>query len=421
MLTSGLGKIGPGRRLQVLDLSADRRLKQEKATKVKLHRRCNISATRYSLLEAGHCQSYSFGMNRRKFLKWSGIGAIAALAGGFAARGAMAANKYYSGPISDHFDGTHFFNPNGEDPEGLLNLLRWQLGGGRVDWPAVFASPLPQAMPETSISGERLVVTMVGHASLLIQVAGLNILTDPVWSDRASPVSFAGPKRVNPPGIRIGDLPPIDVVLVTHNHYDHLDLETLWVLQGRDKPQFITPLGNDAIIRSHVPDATITVMDWDGRENIMPDVTFHCEPCHHWSARGMGDRRMALWAAFVIETPAGKIYHIGDTGFHQGINYRAAKEKHGGFRLANLPFGAYEPRWFMKAQHQNPEEAVEGMLFCGAASVAGHHWGTFQLTNEGIEEPVAALYAALDAQRISRDRFRPLRPGEVFEVPAVSA
>jgi L-ascorbate metabolism protein UlaG (beta-lactamase superfamily) len=357
-------------------------------------------------------------MKRRSFLKWTGIGALVAIAGGFTARGAMAANKYYSGPISDHFDGKLFFNPNGEEPSGFFNLLRWKLGGGNIAWPESVPSPFPQAVPETRVEGSRIVVTMVGHASMLIQVAGLNILTDPVWDERASPFRFAGPKRVNPPGVRMGDLPPIDVVIVTHNHYDHLDLETLWVLQGRDKPHLVTPFGNDAIIRSRVADAKIAVVDWGDAIEVGPDVRLHCEPCHHWSARGLGDRRMALWAAFVVETPAGKIYHIGDTGFHQGINYRAAREKHGPFRLANLPFGAYEPRWFMRAQHQNPEEAVEGMLACEATFVAGHHWGTFKLTDEGIEEPVAALHAALDARNISRERFRPMRPGEVFEVPA---
>ncbi|MCJ8519948.1 L-ascorbate metabolism protein UlaG (beta-lactamase superfamily) [Pseudorhizobium tarimense] len=360
-------------------------------------------------------------MNRRNFLKWSGLAALAALAGGVTARSAMAGNKYYSGPVSDHFDGKLFFNPNGEEPSGFLNLIRWKLGNGNKAWPESFPSPFPQAVPEERVSGDRLVATMVGHASFLIQVAGLNILTDPVWDERASPVRFAGPKRVNQPGINMGDLPPIDLVIVTHNHYDHMDLETLWVLQGRDKPHFVTPLGNDDIIRDRVTDARIDVMDWGGRLDLGRGITLHCEPCHHWSARGLGDRRMALWAAFVIETPAGKIYHIGDTGFHSGINYRAAREKHGGFRLANLPFGAYEPQWFMKAQHQNPDEAVEGMLLCNAAHVAGHHWGTFKLTDEGIEEPVEALHAALDKRSLPRDRFRPMRPGEVFEVPAATA
>ena len=127
---------------------------------------------------------------------------------------------------------------------------------------------------------------------------------------------------------------------------------------------------------------------------------------------------MALWAAFVIETPAGRIYHVGDTGFHDGINYASAAEKYQSFRLAILPFGAYEPRWFMKGQHQNPEEAVRGMLTCKAAHVAGHHFGTFQLTDEPIDHPVAHLRTALDRHGIDQARFRPLLPGEVFDVPA---
>jgi L-ascorbate metabolism protein UlaG (beta-lactamase superfamily) len=329
----------------------------------------------------------------------------------------MVENRYYSGPVSDHFDGVRFFNPDGEGPAGTMDLLRWKLGKGNVPWPRAVASPFPPARPEGSVNGQRLVVTMVGHASMLIQVGGLNILTDPVWSDRTSPFSWAGPRRVNPPGIRMSDLPAIDIVLVTHNHYDHLDLETLRKLHQRGDPHIVTPLGNKAIMRSRLPAAKITEMDWGGALSIASGIDLHCEPCHHWSARGLGDRRMALWAAFVLTTPNGNIYHVGDTGFHGGINYRAAREKHGGFRLANLPFGAYEPRWFMRAQHQNPEEAVEGMQLCGAAFVAGHHWGTVKLTNEGIEHPVVALNVALDARGISRDRFHPMRPGEVFDVP----
>ena len=227
---------------------------------------------------------------------------------------------------------------------------------------------------------------MVGHATLLIQAAGLNILTDPVWSDRASPVSFAGPKRVNAPGIAFSDLPPVDIVLLTHNHYDHLDLDTLARLHQAHAPLVITPLGNDAIVRPAIPGMKIMAGDWGDRVQAGA-ASIHFEPCHHWSARGMTDRRMALWAAFVIETPAGRIYHVGDTGFHDGRNYRAAAGKHGGFRLAILPFGAYEPRWFMKGQHQNPSEAVEGFRLANAQWAAGHHWGTFQLTDEAIEEP----------------------------------
>ena len=328
----------------------------------------------------------------------------------------MAGNRYYQGPVSDHFDGTRFFNPNGIEPRGFFDLLRWQFGGGKARWPKQVAPRVPPAKPARTVSGDALRVTMVGHATLLIQVDGLNILTDPVWSERASPVSFAGPKRVAAPGIAFEDLPPIHIVLVTHNHYDHLDTDTLGRLQAAHRPRFVTPLGNDGFIRDAAPGAAVTVMDW-GDKAELAGALLHCEPAHHWSARGTGDRRMALWAAFVIETKAGRIYHIGDTGFHQGINYRAAAEKHGGFRLAILPIGAYEPRWFMEGQHQNPADAVEGMALCKAAHAVGHHFATFQLTDEAIDAPEQALAVALAAKAIPPERFPALRAGEVFDVP----
>ncbi len=325
-------------------------------------------------------------------------------------------NPYYQGPVSDHFDGTHFFNPGGIEPLGFRDLMRWQFGGGRDRWPKSVASPFVGTKPDLRVGGDDLRVTMIGHATLLVQVAGLNILTDPVWSDRASPLAFAGPKRVVPPGIAFEDLPPIDLVLVSHNHYDHLDVATLRRLQAKHRPQVVTPLGNDTIIRRAVPDMQVTAMDW-GDQIPFAGIALNAEPAHHWSARGTRDRRMALWAAFVLSTPAGRIYHVGDTGFHGGANYRTAQQKYGGFRLAILPFGAYEPRWFMRGQHQNPQEAVMGMQLANAAHVAGHHFATFQLTDEAIDAPVKALQAAMNEHNVAPDRFRPLRAGEVFDVP----
>ncbi|MDX8467831.1 MBL fold metallo-hydrolase [Mesorhizobium sp. VK23B] len=327
-----------------------------------------------------------------------------------------AANRYYSGPPSDHFDGTLFFNPDGRPPGRFTDLLRWQLSGGRSKWPTAFPSPYPQAKPEQRIKGKALRLTMVGHASLLIQTGGLNILTDPVWSERASPFAFAGPKRVNAPGIAFSDLPPIDLVLVSHNHYDHLDLATLKRLKESHGPRVLTPLGNDAIINRAAPGMRLSVHDWGDRLDVGA-AAIHIEPTHHWSARGGRDRRMALWAGFVIEAPGGKVYFAGDTGFHGGANYRQMAEKHGGFRLAILPIGAYEPRWFMAPQHQNPEEAVQGMKLCNAAQAAGCHWGTFQLTDEPIEEPAQKLAEALAAEGILPERFRAMRPGEIWDVP----
>jgi L-ascorbate metabolism protein UlaG (beta-lactamase superfamily) len=204
--------------------------------------------------------------------------------------------------------------------------------------------------------------------------------------------------------------------LLSHNHYDHLDLASLRALHDRDAPLILTPLGNDRIIHRKIPQARITTADWGESRRIGP-LTVHFEPCHHWSARGMGDRLMALWAAFVIEGPRGAILHIGDTGFDEGRPYRDLAARFGPLRAAILPIGAYEPRWFMRAQHQNPAEAVEGFLLSGAAHAIGHHWGTFQLTNEARHAPPEALATALSARDIPATRFRPLAPGEAWAIP----
>ena len=356
-------------------------------------------------------------MKRRRFLKIAGMlgigGAAAGTAGVSAAR---SQNNYYSGPTSDHFDGLNFFNPGGHKPKGFVELIKWQLGGGRKKWPTEYPSPHSDIPPER-IAGDDLRVSFVGHATVLIQTAGLNILTDPVWSNRASPFQWAGPKRVNAPGIPFEKLPPIDVILLSHNHYDHLDLTTLSKLRTKYDPLIVTPLGNDTILKNRDPALRVTVGDWRDQVKISDSVTVDFEPAHHWSARGVADRRNALWAAFVVNTPGGKIYHVGDTGFHDGINYKEAVAKHGGFRLAILPFGAYEPRDFMQHQHQNPDEAVQGHKLCGAEFTLGHHWGTFQLTNESIEDQLQHLAEARENHGVRKDEFRALQPGEVWEVP----
>ncbi len=352
-------------------------------------------------------------MTRRSF--FTAIGTVFAAGTALFTARAAAGNRYYSGPVSGHFDGEAFFNPDGIPPGGFTDFLRWQFNGLKQKWPETFPSPFPQAKPALRVNGDKLVVIYVGHASFLFQAGAKNILVDPVWSQRTSPVSFAGPKRVNNPGIAFDDLPPIDIVIVTHNHYDHMDMPTLTKLVAAHNPLIITPLGNDAIIKSSIPAARFEAVDWGQIYDAAP-LTIHCEPCHHWSARGSSDRRHALWAAFVIEGPAGKIYHIGDTGFHSGINYKAAREKHGAFKVVTLPIGAYEPRWFMQGQHQNPEEAVEGFKLLGAELALGHHWGTVQLTDEAVEAPLEALHAALDKASLPRDKFVALRAGQVIAV-----
>lgn len=353
-------------------------------------------------------------MNRRKLLTFFGIPALATLFGGAYAARARGQNPYYNGPVTANFDGLHFSDGR-VVTKGFREFFQWQIQGGRESWPASFAVP-PQDVPPARVDSLR--VAHVGHATFLIQTGGLNIITDPLFSERASPVQFAGPKRVNPPGIAFDNLPKIDVILITHNHYDHLDLNSVNRLVDRDRSRIIAPLGNDSIIRAKRPDVAVEAYDWGAKLALSAHVDVTLVPAYHWSARGAFDRRMALWASYVIGTPAGRIYHVGDTGYHDGAFFREHGESFGPFKLAILPIGAYEPRWFMADNHMNPAEAIEVMKSLKAEQALGHHWGTFQLTNEGVERPREALMATLAASEISPDRFTPSLPGMVWQAEA---
>jgi L-ascorbate metabolism protein UlaG (beta-lactamase superfamily) len=325
--------------------------------------------------------------------------------------------RYYDGPTSDHFDGLRFFDPHGAPPNSLVDLMRWRLSAQGADWPEWAPSPFADR-PPARFDRDGLRLSFVGHASLFVQVAGHNLLIDPVWSPRVSPFDFAGPKRVNDPGIAFADLPPVDTVLVSHGHYDHLDAATLSRLAAIHRPRVVTALGNDAVMQAH--DATIAAEAFDWHQSVVVSehlrVTF--VPLHHWSARGLMDRNKTLWAGFVIDTPAGRIYHVSDSGYGDGEHFRTARDRYGPFRLAVIPIGAYEPRWFMAKMHMNPAEAVQTMLDCGAEFALAHHHGTFKLTDEAIDAPVRGLAAAREAAGIAADRFRALAPGEVWTLPA---
>lgn len=324
----------------------------------------------------------------------------------------MPKNRLYAGPPSDHFDGLRFFNPGQPDTDRTLRqVIRWKMARGAAPWPG--SVPVTPVVPDARV--DRLRITMVGHVTMLIQAAGLNILTDPVWSDRASPLGFAGPKRVTAPGIRIEDLPPIDVVLVSHNHYDHLDLAALRTIEARHHPLFVMPLGNDTIVKAAIPAVRIAVGDWLDRFAVTDACTIGLTRANHWSARGIGDRRMALWCGFHIATLSGSVWFAGDTGYGDGAIFREIRRTFGAPDVALIPIGAYAPRWFMSAQHIDPDEAVTIMTDVEARWALGVHWGTFQLTDEPRGEPATLLAAALARAGIAPARFRAAEPGGIYE------
>ena len=324
---------------------------------------------------------------------------------------------------SDHFDGAEFHNLDGVPAGGsLLDLLRWKLLGGRpTPWPAwTERDPVAPQLPARVEAG-MVAATFIGHSTFLLQFAGgLNVLTDPVWSDRVSPVTFAGPRRVRPPAIALEDLPPVDVVLVSHGHYDHMDLATLRRLDERFSPRFVTGLGNQAFLQKKGL-RRVDELDWwqtcraACREPGTGEWIITFVPAQHWSARSATKRNTTLWGGFWLEPASGgspRVYFAADSGF--GKNFARVRERLGAPDLALLPIGAYEPRWFMKPQHMNPDEAVQTHLVLEAKQSVAMHFGTFQLTDEGIDAPEHALSASLNARGVPPGEFLVPRFGQTM-------
>jgi L-ascorbate metabolism protein UlaG (beta-lactamase superfamily) len=329
-----------------------------------------------------------------------------------------ACSAKYQGAVSDHFDGQVFRNPGQIKNSSVAGYLWLRLTTSQAQWPdsvAVQATPAPPAR----VNGNEARVTWVGHATVLIQVAGLNILTDPVWAERASPLSFAGPKRVSAPAMSLQALPPIDVVLISHDHYDHLDTATLRWLDATHKPRVIVPLGNRALVQQTMPASVVTEHDWGDKVAVNlsgRSLTVHVEPMLHGSGRTPFDQMQTLWAAFVIEANGLKLYHVGDTGYGDGSNFRAAGRKHGGFDLAIFPIGAYEPAAFMADSHMRPSQAVQAMLEANARQALAHHFETFQLGFEAFDAPRNEITQTLAQQGLASSRFAMLRPGQALVV-----
>ncbi|MBW2290721.1 MAG: MBL fold metallo-hydrolase [Deltaproteobacteria bacterium] len=255
-------------------------------------------------------------------------------------------------------------------------------------------------------------VTWVGHATLLIQMDHVTFLTDPNWSDTASPVSFAGPPRFVAPGIALDDLPPIDFVLISHNHYDHLDLRTLEALAERDPAtRFFVPLANGDLLRSRGI-RRVTELDW-GEVYSIGEVEIHCLPAQHWSRRGPFDERRALWSSWAVTGPARRFYFGGDTGYFSG--FEKIGKALGPFDLAALPIGAYEPKAMMEQSHLNPEQAVVAGMDVRARRLIGIHFGTFDLSDEPLDEPPRRMRAAGRENGFEDDQVWILNVGETRE------
>jgi N-acyl-phosphatidylethanolamine-hydrolysing phospholipase D len=314
------------------------------------------------------------------------------------------------------------------------DFLRWQWERARAGLPKPPQQLTPIVAPNLKFVSanngktQEPAITWIGHATMLVQMGGLNILTDPVFSERASPVKFVGPKRYQAPGIALKDLPRIDVVLLSHNHYDHLDTASVKALnqQPGGAPLFVVPLG---LKKWFAAEGIVNVqqMDWWDQQTLKTaagEIEIHFTPVQHWSARSMGDRRATLWGGFAVFASDFHLYFSGDTGYSKDfIDTRAhfaARQTPalgGGFDMALIAVGAYEPRWFMKEQHVNPEEAVQVHLDLQAKRSIGVHWGTFDLTDESLDQPPKDLAAARAAKKLPQEAFDVMAIGQTLKLP----
>lgn len=311
----------------------------------------------------------------------------------------------YKGPVTDHFNGKKFAN-TGPAVERKGGLLKWLFNRDKGPWlNTPEAQPGPK--PQTRVLGDSLVVTFVGHSSFLLQVDGLNILTDPVWSDKIGPTKWLGIKRRRPPGLRYEDLPPIDAVLLSHCHYDHLDLGTLKRLAKDFNPSMVTPLGVSYLPKKVGGNAT-RELDWNEKLVLSDKLTITCTEARHFSNRGMGDRDRTLWGGYLLHTRFGTIYFAGDTGYGDlfpKIAQHARQSETGPVKLAMLPIGSYRPTWFMAPVHMSPVEAVQAFNDLGQPQSVGIHFGTFQQGDDGLFEPGDDLTKELLKQKIPLQRF----------------
>jgi len=342
-------------------------------------------------------------------------------------------NRHYD-PSRPHHRPDGFQNNHAEFvPKSLAELLRWRREALLAGRPPRPQAPTPQVAPaldflhanaRAGAAAMQPSATWIGHASVLVQLGGLNLLTDPIFSERASPLGFVGPRRQQPPGLAPDQLPPIDLVLVSHNHYDHLDEASVRTLAGQPagSPLFVVPLGlADWFQRRGL--TRVVELDW-WQSQRLGEVEVQLVPAQHWSARGLTDRLKTLWGGFAVFAPDCHLFYAGDTGYSRDfveMRERFAARQHaaagGGFDLALLPLGAYEPRWFMQTQHINVDEALKIHRDLGAKRSLGVHWGTFELSDEALDEPPRALARQRGAHGLDEQDFFVLAIGETRRLP----
>jgi L-ascorbate metabolism protein UlaG (beta-lactamase superfamily) len=309
-----------------------------------------------------------------------------------------------SWPRSDHFNGKTFFNPGEASDRGLRDVIKWKMTSKAVPWPrhiAVHPRPLPPAPV-----GEGVCATWVGHSTFLLRTSACTVLTDPMFSGVAGPLSWLGARRAAPPALDIEAVPRVDLILLSHDHYDHCDLPSLRRLARRDNPVAIAPLGHRALLEG-AGVCNVVELDWWQSDASVPGVVVTLVPARHWTRRGPFGTNKRLWGGFMVRMGGRLVYFAGDTGYEEGL-FSEIGRRSGPPDLSLLPIGAYEPRWFMKDAHMNPAEAVRVHRDVGARRSLAMHWGTFQLTDEGRDQPVRDLEAA----RAPSDDFRVLDLGQ---------
>jgi L-ascorbate metabolism protein UlaG (beta-lactamase superfamily) len=320
-------------------------------------------------------------------------------------------------PPSDHFNGKTFFYPGPRISGRFRDFLRWRFSRRPARWPRwVELAPQP---PPPARRGDEIVATWIGHATWLLQTAGGNFLTDPQFSPCAGPLGRIGPRRVHAPGLAFDALPRIDVVLLSHDHYDHCDLPSLKRLASAHDPLFVAPLRHDDLLQS-AGARRVASLDWWQTHTLDRGARVTCVPSKHWANRLGTPRNHRLWSGFMLELGRSsgglaqaeerRVWFVGDTGYDENL-FRTIGRRYGAPDLALIPIGAYEPRWFMTPMHMNPAEAVATHRDVGARRSLAMHWGTFQLTDEAREDPVRALAAARAAAGLADNAFQAVEPG----------